>query len=179
MPYQRRSYSTDFKLAVNLNLVSTQIIKSIPRRSIADFKHYDFNKLFGLSYSKDKLEVAKSVISSKSLYHFNKAVLYIKNTLINIYSIFMPDFIKLIKKHSIRNKVISVIKRTKDIIGFDRVLKYFHISKNTFYNWSNFKKCPAMSKNKCSVSFNTFSISLYNFTFIFYVKFGKGRYCAN
>jgi len=149
MPYQRRSYSTDFKLAVNLNIVSKSIVSSLPRRSIANFKYYDFNKLFGLSYSKDKLEVAKSVISSKTLYQFNKAVLYIKNTLINIYSIFMPDFIKLIKKHNIRNKVISVIKRTGDIIGFNRVLKYFHISRNTFYNWSNSKKCSDSIISRC------------------------------
>ena len=146
---QRRSYSTDFKLAVSLNIVSQQIISSLPRRTIANFRTYDFNKLFGISYSKDKLDVAKLVVNSNSLYNFNKAVLYIKNTIINIYSIFIPDFIKLIKKHNIRNKIVSVIKRTKDIIGFDRVLRYFHISKNTFYNWINLKNCNDSPISKC------------------------------
>jgi len=145
----RRTYSTDFKLAVTLNIVSLSIISSLPRRTIANFKNYDFNKLFGISYSKDKLDVAKSVVTSNSLYNFNKAILYIKNTIINIYSIFIPDFIKIIKKHTIRNKIVSVIKRTKDIIGFDRVLRYFHISKNTFYNWLNLKKCNDSPISKC------------------------------
>jgi putative transposase len=145
----KRTYSTEFKLAVFLNLVSKDIISNIPRRSFYNFKKYNYDKIYGLQYSHEKLDVAHQIINSNTLYKFNKAVLYIKNTIINIYSASIPDFKSLLKTDLVKQKVVSTINRVKNFFDLSKACRYFNISVKTFHNWSKNNNCIDSVFSKC------------------------------
>ena len=41
--------------------------------------------------------------------------------------------------------------RTRDIVGFERVLNVFDISSQTYYYWKNKLKCPGSFLNLCKI----------------------------
>jgi hypothetical protein len=130
--------------------VPDNLVSPISRRTFYNFKNYDFIKVYGFAYSKERLDLARNILESQTLFKLNKAILSIKNTIINIYSYANNNFNYTLKTSSnARMKVIETIKRTKNILGLSKSCKLFHISRSTFFNWKNAKVCSDSIFNKC------------------------------
>ena len=52
-----------------------------------------------------------------------------------IVSIFITYGFYNLKNINTKRKIVNAITRVKNIIGFDRAIRYFKITKSTFYNW--------------------------------------------
>ena len=83
----RKSYSTDLKLAVQLDIVPDHILTYIPKSSIHRFKNTDYSNTFGLEYSQiyQDIDLIKDFINSKIAKNLFKSSLYIKTIILNIF----------------------------------------------------------------------------------------------
>ena len=148
----RKSYSTDLKLAVQLNIIPDYILKSIPKSSLHRFKNTDYSNIFGLEYSQifQELDLIKNLAKSKTAKNLFKSALYIKTIILNITRPLI-NLKKYIKNIPLKQKIVATILKVKDIIGFERALRYFNISKSKFYSWQNQikAKCVDSVIHKC------------------------------
>jgi transposase InsO family protein len=155
----KRSYSTELQLAVKLGLIPLAILKRIPTSTQYDFKHRDFSALFGLNIAP---QIQQSLLLIQQFAHdlqaqknYQKAIQR-RNALIRIKNIFLTIFTVhkgfSINKFSTqtKNKIVSTINRVRTIIGFQKALRYFKLSKHTFYAWQiQLKRCAISVIYKC------------------------------
>ena len=79
MSNQRQSYHSDFKLAVQLDCVPSNILSRIPRSSRHRFKYSDYSTLYGSELSSlfENMDLIKEIAQSKAALHTARAVLRI------------------------------------------------------------------------------------------------------
>jgi hypothetical protein len=131
MTIQRKSYHTNFKLAVKYNLIDNDKIQGIPKTTLYRFKNSDYSSVIGNSTTKfldSHEEIIKDIAQSKLFIQHLKAIIEIKKTIINTKTSITNELQK------IKVTVYTIIK-TKDIIGFKKALSHFNIKPSTFYSW--------------------------------------------
>jgi hypothetical protein len=141
----RNRFHSDYKIAIALNLISPNDLKYLPkstRSRLLNTSFEEFADLIGLNKSSsfdfsnpdlpEKLDIIRKFARSNTAIRLFKAALMIYNTIV---SIFLTYGFFNIKEINVKQKIVSTINRVKNIIGFDRAVRYFKIAKSTCYNW--------------------------------------------
>lgn len=155
------SYHTNFKLRVHTGTISFEELKKIPKSTLYRFRNLNAAYFDGIISSQenncnayhdhdqeefDFMNKALVTYASKELF---KACVIVKSTIINLY---LMSGIKFnAKSLQAKKKIVNVISKVRDIIGFERTLQYFDITRQTFYSW--YKQvsyhCQHSTINKC------------------------------
>ncbi len=96
----------------------------------------------------EEIQIMREFLTRKKLLQAAKALYFIFLTYQSVIS-----RIKNSKKLFFEAKelVFDTIDRTKDTLGFDRVLNIFKISSQTYYYWKNKLKCPNSFLGLCKL----------------------------
>lgn len=160
MSSSRNKFHSDFKIAVATGLIPVYALAFLPkstRYNLLNISPEEFADLIGLDYSSlniskheiiENFALTKRFAQSISSQRLFKTIFRVHYIIISIYSSLISISFKDLK---IKRKVINCINRFKHIIGFDRALRYFNISKSAFYSWSKqlSLKCFDSPVGKC------------------------------
>ena len=132
---KKNTYATDFKIAVQLGLVSQKALQAIPKSTLSNIRHSDLSHIYGLEYSEiqgEVIQLLKSLMKKKKLLKIYKAYNHLKTTIISIFS-----QIKNIKPHlkKYKKQVVTAINKARDTIGLQKACRFFRISKTLFHSW--------------------------------------------
>jgi len=147
-----RSYHTDLKIAEFLGILPYDIRCQIPKSTLYNFRNKDFAEIFGMEFSNLTGDVIALLEEMKKKSLFSKmlrGIIRVKTTLVAIKDIYL----KKIKNSEgiIKEKIVKAIEKVRDTLGLERSVRYFDISKGTFYSWSNQikAKCVDSPVGKC------------------------------
>ena len=117
MSNQRQSYHSDFKLAVQLDCVPSNILSRIPRSSRHRFKYSDYSTLYGSELSSlfENMDLIKEIAQSKAALHTARAVLRIASFVrLCPQAVVVLAEIKdsRVSRHS-RTRILSLVTRAK------------------------------------------------------------------
>jgi hypothetical protein len=135
---QRRSYHTSFKDLVRLGLCPNHVRELVPRANLYRWMNEKPSKHFGRS--EDDLD---NYIQLLKVIQHNPGRFFAYGRLIatlNQICKQSKNFKQTLRTN--KDQVISTIIQSSKSISFSRALKFFQISKNTFYSW----------KTNCSLS---------------------------
>ena len=152
----RKSYHTDIKIAVKLDVLSEETKKQIPRSSQHRFRNTDFLEYFGIELSEgiaEKLELIKLFAGDKTAMRIYKAYILIQHIYIKCF-VAVPEEVPVEKK----KRIVSLVERFRDLIGFEKILKLLKLTKYRFYQFcdqvkhqcreSVFKLCRRIHPNQ-------------------------------
>lgn len=152
----RTVYHTHIKYLAYTNLLPTAIIQQIPRSTLARWKKespkrykvFDINQLASADF-----EIIQHFAHSQSAKRVYSGYVRIIKTVISI-AHSLPGFHHAIKSQSTR--VVALIQRVREHIGFKRSLQFFNISVPTFRNWSvqSHTQCFESLTNSCNRVFH-------------------------
>ena len=148
---KKTTYATDFKIAIQLGLVSRKALKVIPKSTLSNIRHSDLSHIYGLEYSEipeEVIRLIKSLMKKKKLLKIYKAYYHLKTTIISIFS-----QIKNIKPYlrKYKKQVVTAINKVRDTISLKNACRFFRISKALFHSWVrqvNYP-CPSSSLDLC------------------------------
>ena len=129
------SYHTNLKLAAQTGLLPEEIKKQIPKSTLHRFVHTDYSSCFGMEYAtviEDNLKLIKQFLADQK-------ALTVYRTYVLLKSLFIKWFVKIPQKITFKckEKIIYAIDRFKSIIGFEKIIKLFQITRHTYYTWKN------------------------------------------
>ena len=145
----KRTYHTNILIKYKLGILDVQTVKNIPKSTLYNWRHKDFSGIFGLpGIDNSEIDIMREFLTRKNLLQAAKALYYIYLTFQSV-----VNRVKNSKKLFFESKelITDTIDRTKDILGFDRVLKVFDITSQTYYYWKNKLKCPVSFLNLCKI----------------------------
>lgn len=145
----KKTYSTEFKLAVKHNLIPEHELSLIPKSTRHYICSFDFSHIHGLNYSESNIDLIREILSSQNLLSICRAYLYIFAAGKSLMKTVNLNFTSILKNTTARKRVIAIIHRTKSILGLDNILSFLNITRNTFYRWKNQKKCSDSPLQKC------------------------------
>ena len=144
----RQSYHTNIKILTQFNLLSRGIYKQIPKSNISRWKNIDLSSVFGIEQYQEHIDTIKELMKHKKFLKSCLALLRIKNALIEVYK---NNRRKKIKDVKLKEIIVYTIDRVRQIIGFDRAVKYFKITIQQYYAWAHQikKKCLETIIDQC------------------------------
>ena len=144
----RTVYHTELKLLYKAGLLSSWLIKKIPRSTLHDWKNSDLSHIYGKDYSvtlSKEADLLKLQIKHKKLHTFTIAIFKIAVTISNLFSQ-VHNAPALLKSNI--DKITKTITSAADSIGKSRAIKFFNISYSKFYSLRTL--CTYAPFNLCS-----------------------------
>ncbi len=143
----KQTYHTNLLIKYKLGILEESKIKAIPNSTLYNWRQRDFSHIIGLPDVNDsEIDIMRAFLSRKKLLQAAKALYYI----------FLAFQIVLSRINTSKNLffeskelVIDTIDRTKDILNFDRLLRIFNITSQTYYYWKNKIECSDSLINLC------------------------------
>ena len=145
----KRTYHTNLLIKYKLGVLDNGTIRKIPNSTLYNWRQRDFSDIIGLPDVNDsEIEIMRAFLSRKKILQAAKALYYIFLTFQTVLS-----RINTSKKlfFGAKELVIDTIDRTKDILNFDRLLKIFNITSQTYYYWKNKHSCTDSLLNLCKI----------------------------
>lgn len=150
MPSTRRSYHSDLKIAVQLDILPSTFVRSIPRSSMHRFRKSDYSNLVGseLSQVVENLDPLKEVAKSRAALKTAGAVLRIASF---TRSLGLPlGSISTIKIPALKESVVDFVERLSDMLPRKRILRLLGLSPERFRAWARGKyHCPSSPLDRC------------------------------
>lgn len=131
----RNSYHTAVKIATQLGILPENLKQQIPKSSLHRFRNTDYSMLFGIEFNallENRMDLLKQFVEDKQAQKVYRAYILLK-------SMFIRWFGKIPGKISFtcKEKIVHAVQRFRGVIGFDRILKLFKLTKHSFYTWRN------------------------------------------
>ena len=145
----KRSYHTDIMIKYKLGVLEPGTIEKIPSSTLFNWKNKDFSQVFGLPDVNDsEIDLMREFLTRKKLMQAAKALYFLFLTYKSVVNNFSNK-----KKlfYDLKELIVDTIDRTKEILGFDRVLNIFDISVSTYYYWKYKVKCSDSLLKLCRI----------------------------
>lgn len=144
----KHSYHSNIALALQLGILDNSFLSIIPRSTKHYLKNKDLSLITGQDFFKpisDNLPLFIQLSKYKHLLSVCSCIIRIHKALVKIQnsSLSSLESMKL---------TVNSINSTKDILGLDRALRFFSISRNQFFSWSHRVKFP------CKDSFSSLCV---------------------
>lgn len=122
--------------------------KRIPKSNISRWKNINLSTIFGVEQYQDHIDSIKELMKHKKFLKSCRALLRIKNALIEVYK---NNKRKKIKDIKLKKIIINTINRVRQIIYLDKAVKYFKITIQQYYIWTHQikKKCLETILDHC------------------------------
>ncbi len=145
----KRTYHTNLLIKYKLGALDIDTINKIPNSTLYNWKQKGFSHVFGLPDVNDsEIEIMRAFLSKKKLMNAAKALYY-------IFTVYQSFICKLNNQKKLfyetKELITDTIDRTKGILGFDKVLKAFNITSQTYYYWKNKIKCTDSLLSLCKI----------------------------
>ena len=151
---RRRSYHSDFKLAVKLDCIPMTVLAGLPRSSLHRFKSHDPASLVGADLSSvlDSLDLLKEISRSTAALATARAVLRVASF---VRSLGLPfHAINSIKIPELRRSVVAFVDRIKSSLPLASILKLLGLSYSRFHSWAtNARPCLSSPLDRCRRSY--------------------------
>jgi putative transposase len=139
------------------HLLSADLLKSIPYSTKATFKTYSINKYFGY----EQRGILNEGIRTTELYqkykHLKKVLKTVECLYIALSNLLDGVKTQLYQVKENKELILNLIQKHKDIIGLDKLLQIFKISRSTYQSWL------LEIKVKCSASYFEQCVRRYGF----------------
>ncbi len=143
----KRTYHTDLLIKYKLGVLDRKTVEKIPKSTLFNWRQRDFSHIFGLPDVNDSdIDVMRAFLTKKKLLQAAKALYYIFSTFQFIVSN-LKNKRKMFSEST--ELILKTIERTKDVLGFERVLKVFDMSPQTYYYRKNKLECETSFLNLC------------------------------